>query len=252
MTTIFFLYSRATKGGGAVLKSTSSGGGTTATSSSGGGTTATSSSGGGVSTSTQSGGGTTQTSSGGGDHRHTLFTDTGMTVPAPTSWRLFDVYTGIGTYSTMSLPSDTPGSVATYSSSGNHTHSITLPAHSHSFSTPSHTHNVTIENHQHTVAIPNHTHDIDIPDHTHEIEHGIFKLSEKPTAVTIKVDGQVIPYTQTSATSLDLVPYLSRDSNGKIRRGEWHTVEITPNNLGRITAQITNQFFIQSRGGGDY
>lgn len=225
---VFLLYSRATKGGGAVVKSTSSGGGTTRTTSSGGGTTRTTSSGGGTSTSTQSGGGTTQTSA---------------------VWE---------SLSTINIKSNQP----TQEGGGHihwigipleafkHSHNISIPAHTHNFSTPNHTHSVTIPNHTHEITIPNHTHEINLPDHNHEIEHGIFKLDRLPTKVTIKVDGNTVPHTALSGDSIDLIPYLERDSENRVKRG-WHTVEITPDDLGRINAQLMVQFFMQSRGGVD-
>ncbi len=149
--------------------------------------------------------------------------------------------------------------ISTLGASGNHNHNVSIPSHTHSFDVPNHSHNVTIQNHSHTVNIPNHTHSIDIPahrhditlpDHTHEIEHGIFKLSRKPSRVTIKVDGNVVPHTALSGDSIDLIPYLSVDSEKRVNRG-WHTVEITPNDLGRINAEVMTQFFMQSRGGVD-
>lgn len=246
---MFFIYSRAVLGGGAVVSSTksggattatsSSGGGTTATSSSGGGTTATSSSGGGVSKSTLSGGATTQTSS---------FTSPTFFVYSSTKLPL----TG-ATFDNHTHAVNIDGEL-------NHAHNVSIPAHSHNFDVPSHTHNVivpnhshdvTIPNHTHSVSIPAHTHDITLPDHTHDIEHGIFVLNRLPTKVTIKVDGNTVPYTAISGEKIDLIPYLEKDSSGMVVRG-WHTVSITPNDLGRITAQLTNQFFLQSRGGGSF
>ena len=160
------------------------------------------------------------------------------------------------------------GDVYTQGSSGNHTHSVTIPSHTHSFDIPNHTHtvtvpshshevtipahshNVTIPDHTHDIELPNHTHEIELPNHTHEIEHGIFKLNRTPSAVTIKVDGAVVPITATSGDSINLIPYLSMDSENRVQRG-WHTVEITPNDFGRINAQLMVQFFMQSRGGVD-
>src|SRR5690606_4837450 len=115
---------------------------------------------------------------------------------------------------------------------------------------PNHTHEINIPNHTHEIDIPAHQHDITLPDHTHEIQHGIFKLDRTPSKVTIKVDGNVVPITATSGDSIDLIPYLALDSENRVQRG-WHTVEITPNDLGRINAQLMVQFFMQSRGGVD-
>jgi hypothetical protein len=210
MEVIYFIYSRAIKGGGAVLKSTSSGGASTQTSSSGGG----------VSTSTASGGSTTTTSGA------SSYVDGFVLTTTPVEGEY-----GLPAYE-------------------NHMHRLNTIhlQHSHSVSIPAHTHNFSVPNHSHTVNIPAHTHNVQLEDHTHEIEHGIFKLDRLPTAVTIKVDGNTVPYTQLSGEDIDLIPYLATDNEGRVVRG-WHTVEITPNDLGRIHAQLMAQFFVQSRGG---
>jgi phage minor structural protein len=119
---------------------------------------------------------------------------------------------------------------------------------------PSHTHD--LYNHKHEIEIDNHSHGMEhthiIPEHTHEIEHGIFEYDDIASSVTVKVDGNAVSgLTSTSTTDYSIVNYLDKDSNGKILRG-WHKVEITPNDLARITAAVTKQIFVQSRGGGDY
>lgn len=223
---IYFMYSRATRGGGALVKTTKGGGATTATSSAGGG----------VSTSTASGGGSSQTSSAGG----------GTTVSSSISSPTFFAYTS----NPVGGPSPEYAShihAINVTEEMNHSHAVTVPNHSHTVNIPSHTHNFNVPNHSHDVSIPNHHHEIELPDHNHDIDHGIYKLDRLPTAVKIKVDGNVVPHTATSATALDLVPYLNRDDEGKVSRG-WHTVEILPNDLGRINAQLNLQTFIQSRG----
>ena len=260
---------KATKGGGGTTRSTTDGGGTTRSTTSGGGATPTSSSGGGVAKSTASGGGTSQSSAAGGDHRHMVFSHSGG-IGAPTDgYQLFYApRNSNGTAAGALIISGAAGDVYTQGSSGNHTHSVTIPSHTHSFDIPNHTHtvtvpshshevtipahshNVTIPDHTHDIELPNHTHEIELPDHTHEIEHGIFKLNRTPSAVTIKVDGTVVPITATSGDSINLIPYLSMDSENRVQRG-WHTVEITPNDFGRINAQLMVQFFMQSRGGVD-
>ncbi|PEY46802.1 hypothetical protein CN356_31495, partial [Bacillus cereus] len=89
-----------------------------------------------------------------------------------------------------------------------HTHSVSIPDHSHQISIPNHTHEISIPNHTHTVEIKDHMHTITLPDHIHQIEYGIYKLSERPSIVTIKVDGNVVPVTSTSAENVNLEPYL--------------------------------------------
>lgn len=229
-TSAFRAYSKATKGGGA----------TTATSSSGGGTTATSSSGGGVSTSTASGGGTSTSSASGGNHYHVMFNPVGD-VPGTHEGHEFRARTVGGGDALLNLNAPFVD-IFTYGASGDHTHTFSVPSHSHDFSIPNHSHNVTI---------PNHSHDLTLPDHTHEILYGIFE-GETPTAITVKVDGNTIPSLGTNVNDVDLIPYLSKDSEGKINRGTWHEVTITPNKMGRITANIAAQVFLQSRGGGNY
>src|SRR5690606_17646390 len=166
LTIEFRIYSRATKGGGAVIKSTASGGGTTATSNSGGG----------VAKSTESGGATTRTSSGAinwMDGIPAMFTGTEIEETDGTHYHLI------------------PG----ISNLGNHTHSLQIPSHTHSFNIPNHTH---------SVNIPDHSHEFKIPNHTHEVENGIFTRDRMPTAVTIKVDGNVVPHTALTGENIDL------------------------------------------------
>ncbi|MNC54618.1 hypothetical protein D3C75_1041090 [compost metagenome] len=109
--------------------------------------------------------------------------------------------------------------------------------------------------HYHVFNIPAHSHEMPhthiIPEHTHEIEYGIFS-GPSPTAVGILVDGNLVPGSSTSSNELDLSSYLSKDEEGKIKRGQWHTIEIVPNSLGRVVASVVTQIFVQSRGGGSY
>lgn len=229
----FRAYSQATEGGGAIVESTSSGGGTTRTTTSGGGTTVTSSSGGGTSTSTQSGGGSSQTSSQNSPYPILQF-DSGLDQegdPAPAGRH----------FHTITVPTDTL----------NHTHSVNIPSHTHDFSTPNHTHNVSIPNHSHDVTIPSHTHDITLPNHTHSIKHGIYELSQTPSNVTIKVDGNTVSFSGTTGDRIDLIDYIDKDSNGKITRGR-HEIELLPNALARIEAELIFRVFIRSRLGGTY
>lgn len=104
--------------------------------------------------------------------------------------------------------------------------------------------------HKHSITLGNHTHNVVIPPHTHEIEHGIYELETIPTSVTVKVDGNVVPVTNTSVDRLNLVDYMSKE-NGKITRGR-HEIEIIPNGLARIEADVILRVFIQSRLGGVY
>ena len=146
-------------------------------------------------------------------------------------------------------------------------HEHTIPNHTHNFShyhaittliipplevnVPDHGHNVCIPGHSHSVSIPSHTHGVIIPDHTHQIVYGIF---EGTTArkVTIRVDGNEVPASETSKREIDVSAWLTKDDNGKITRNSWHEIQIVPDQLTRIEANLFAQVFIQSVGGGDY
>jgi phage minor structural protein len=112
--------------------------------------------------------------------------------------------------------------------------SISIPAHSHPFS----------------INIPAHDHpfSISIPGHVHPITYGLFKNPNLPSSIQIKVDGNVVNYNSLEGENLDLTPYLEKDSGGKIARSRWATIEITPNDLAKIRANLFVQMFIQSRG----
>jgi len=69
--------------------------------------------------------------------------------------------------------------------------------------------------------------------------------------VTIKVDGKAIPVSS-PGQDINIIPFLSVDSGGKVQRNTWHTVEIVPNRMTRVVANIFMQIFTNSRGGGDY
>ena len=146
-------------------------------------------------------------------------------------------------------------------------HSHSLPAHTHAMGhfhrlasftipamtlqIPAHGHNVKIPGHSHSVGIPSHTHTITLQDHTHAIEYGIYE-GGRARSVTIRVDGTEVPASEITKREIDVAQWLSKDGNGRIRRGTWHEIEIVPDNLTRIEANLTAQVFVQSVGGGDY
>lgn len=231
-------YSRATKGGGAVISGgTTSGGGAYVSGSStqsGGGTT--------VGSTSQSGGGAT--SSANGSHRHRMFIDqTDFVGPVNTNPRLYSAY-GQGF---LKFESTNTNDIYTEQAADNHTH--TVPAHTHDFSVtvPSHSH-------QFSINIPNHTHDFQValPDHTHEIDYGIWEDSKTPTRVEVKIDNNVVAtLTGTNADRFDIVEYLYND-DGIVTRG-WHTIEIKPIGArARFVGQCTIYGFIGATEGGEF
>ncbi|WP_222594284.1 phage tail spike protein [Halolactibacillus miurensis] len=212
-TKAFRAYSEATGGGGATVKSTSSGGGTSTSTSSGGGT----------SKSTSSGGGSVQSSG------------------LANGWE------------TTLIPYVTGDDFPYFDSP--HKHGVTIDLadfqHHHTTDLPAHTHDFDVPNHTHDFAVPAHTHDIDLPDHTHDINHGIYELNETPSNVTIKVDGNTVSFSGTSGDRIDLIDYIGKDSDGKITRGR-HEIELLPNDLARIEAELIFRVFIRSHIGGNY
>lgn len=126
---------------------------------------------------------------------------------------------------------------------GGHTHALTTE-HYHEVTLPDHTHFV--KDHTHDFSVPNHSHGFSVPNHDHEIEYGIYQ-GPVPTAVVVKVDGNIIPGLGLSEDSVDIVQYLAKSGGGKIERG-WHEMEIVPDDLGRVEATLHLQLFIQSRG----
>jgi len=275
----------ATTSGPSSTSTTSAGGGTTETT--GPSSTSTTAAGGGLTSSTAAGGGTSTTTAAGGGTSTTTAAGGGQT-SAPGAWALFPPQALPGDFMNLSgehnhgIPPGTQlmtvgGGAVTFMPSGGHVHSMysvnhthTVSDHTHTVVIPNHTHSVAIPDHVHLVVLPDHahgmdhTHDVTIPDHTHgmdhthtipahthDIEYGIFE-GPTPTAVTVKVDGNVVPGLGTSADEVDIIPYLAKDSGGKIQRGTWHTIEIAPNSLGRIVATVLTQIFVQSRGGGNY
>lgn len=122
-----------------------------------------------------------------------------------------------------------------------HEHNVTFPDHTHSI-------NFSIPDHDHSVNIPSHSHSYSIPDHTHSISHGIYE-GGRATAATLVVDGKPVNVTE---KEVDIIPYLEKGQDGKIVRGRWHTVEVVPDKLTRISANLFIQLFVNSRGRGDF
>ena len=232
----FRAYSKAIKGGGAMVGTTSSGGYTASSTSSGGGS---------VQGGTSQAGGATQvgsTSGGAGDVKVKLFD----VVQGPIEDRQPQVLKGSDGWNIFAPTNYTNGSFYSHGSTGNHTHNVTmnLPAHSHSFS-------VNIPAHSHSFTVPAHTHSVTLPDHSHEIEFGIYEHTDRADRLKIVVDGEVTTLTNTNINFVDLIPYLRKDDSGLITKGK-HSIEITPNKLAHIAAQVTCRVFIRSQVGGEF
>lgn len=236
-------YFRATSKGNvsspqSVSSSTSSSGGASvqsATSSSGGASV--------QSATSEAAGQSTQTSSANGSHRHRFLKLNTKVGPWQTEGGWYQAH---GSNFVELKVDPNAGDLYTEEAADNHSHTVSTPAHTHnvSITIPSHTHNVSIN-------VPAHTHQVSItiPGHTHEIVYGIFEYERLPSKLTIKVDGKAIPINETSFERFDIVPYLNKDSDGKVTRGR-HTLEITPDDLVRLEIQVILRVFIQSQLGG--
>lgn len=121
----------------------------------------------------------------------------------------------------------------------NHQHSLNGHVHnlgSHTHSLNGHTHSVSVSNHTHTVDIDAHSHTIE--GHTHGITYGIYE-GTTPTTCTVYVDGTAVAaLTNTGAFINADIAGAFLKSGGKIVRNAFHTVEIRPNTLGRISAHL--------------
>ena len=132
-----------------------------------------------------------------------------------------------------------------------HMHEVTIYDHIHEVTLYDHTHEVTLYDHTHTVETPDHTHSITLGDHTHDIVYGIYTGSTARN-VSIRVDGSSVPTSDVENNEIDIVAYLAKDNSGKITRGTWHEIELVPDGLTRIEANLFVQTFVTSYSGGNY
>ena len=244
----FRAYETGAAAGGGDARTTLEGGGSTQTSQSGGQTTVTvpsrttrveMSSGGPV----DSDGGSVSHTSSDGNHRHSATLRGGM---SGHGHKLTGSTTQTG--GLVSTPDQTVSGNTGYA--GSHDHDMT---HHHSIT---HEHvipsaQLEIPGHTHDVNVPSHSHSFTILSHQHEIVYGIFE-GGMASGVTIKVDGVEIPADQVSGSEIDVIPYLRKNSDGRIVRGTWHEVSIVPNDLTRVQANLFVQTFVTSYTGGTY
>lgn len=178
-------------------------------------------------TTTQAAGQSTQTSSANGTHRHRVLKFDSVIDHKWSEDLTANVFYGFNRDMPIYIQgSSRPGDIYTEQAADNHTHSVT---------TPSHTHNLSVT----------------IPAHTHDIHYGIYEDNDVADRVTITVDGNVIPGTDTNKERFNIVEYLSKSNDGTINRG-WHEIIMTPNKRARIEAQITMRVFIKSQLGGEF
>jgi phage minor structural protein len=234
-TTYFRGYTKGSAAGGADIRSsTTQGGGSFVQ-----GSTV-------QSKSTESGGGSVETTSNVDHHSHMVFASNGTsnsTDPAIPFYP-FVAKTSSGQTISLEIPSLGANNLYTYSADGGHSHSVSYPPHSHGFS-------VTIPG----INIPEHDHDfsVTLEDHEHTQIYGIYKHSTLPTSIEIKVDGVTIPENDLSGENIDIAPYLSKDSDGRITRNAWHEITLRPTDeLALINATLIQRLFISNHIGGVY
>ncbi|CAM3728850.1 phage tail spike protein [Mesobacillus zeae] len=118
----------------------------------------------------------------------------------------------------------------------NHAHPVTTKAHSHPFQ----------------IQLDEHTHgmEISIPDHVHPIDYGIWEYDQLPSKLAVKVDGNLVSFDSLEG-EINIIPFLRKDSEGRVTR-DYHTIEVKPDDLARVSLIVRNRFFIQSRSGGNF
>ncbi len=283
----FRAYSKATEGGGEEtisdesatidVTSTESGGSVETTSEAGGGTTTTTGAGGSTVTTTSAGGGTvstTQNNQSTTSGASSIITTENADVFIQIGNIIID---GNGTYDLPTSPAlegtefyHTHASLSHgheiiidghchnmehYHIIDGHNHIIILPDHFHQLYLddhfheiylPDHEHRILIPAHKHNITIPPHQHKIKLPSHEHAIEPGIYFFG-KPKSFEIIVNGKSKQVVASNEGEIDITNYLL-GSDKKIARGQWHTIEIKPNDLAYVSATLFVQGFVQSRG----
>lgn len=145
---------------------------------------------------------------------------------------------------------------------GNHTHKFSHRHNMQHYHDLSHSHTIgsfeiDIPGHTHEVSIPAHEHSFTLLNHTHDIVYGIYE-GGIASGVSISVDGNAIPADKLldengyPVAELDVVGYMATDGDGRITRGTWHEVLLTPDSLTRIEAFLFVQTFVRSYSGGEY
>ncbi len=134
--------------------------------------------------------------------------------------------------------------IAARTGRSNHTHTTT----DHTHTTPDHTHPA----HSHTVTIGDHTHSTPahqhaLPDHAHTLSYGIHE-SSAPATVRVYLDDVLVTELNDAlyVSGFDLLPYIPKDSNGRVREG-YHTVKVataTEAATGRVAGVVFAKQFL--------
>lgn len=95
-----------------------------------------------------------------------------------------------------------------------------------------------------------HYHTVNLPTHTHGITPGIYRLGDEPTGATVNIGSGTYTFNGT-ADERDITEYLIGE-DGKIPRGTYLPIQVTPSGLAYIVISVAAVGFIQSKTGGNY
>lgn len=116
-----------------------------------------------------------------------------------------------------------------------HEHTFYVPSHSHDYSFGGHYHSFSVPEHYHSFTVPAHSHSFTVDSHSHGITNGIF-TGTRPSIVTVRVNGRNVGSYSSNQSNINITSYMNI--------GQWNSVELIPNILGRIDATIFNQAMI--------
>jgi len=136
-----------------------------------------------------------------------------------------------GAYILVNLEADVnTNHIYTFSTSGNHAHSI--GNHSHSIGNHSHT----IGDHSHTVSISDHSHTVSIGNHSHNIIYGVYEAPFSLGQMNVYVDGVLRTSSINSKSIIDLTSFIQLKG--------WHQILITSPFLNRFSASLIIKSYI--------
>lgn len=110
-----------------------------------------------------------------------------------------------------------------------------------------HTHSLNSISHSHKYSVPSHAHELTIPSHYHEITPGIYKFGDAKN-FSIYVNGKYKATFEGTSTEIDITNFLLSETEAKIPRGSWLSMEVRPDDLAYISIDLIFQGFVQSRG----
>lgn len=117
-----------------------------------------------------------------------------------------------------------------------HEHKVTFPEHSHDFEIPEHSHDF---------EIPEHSHELEIPPHKHDIEYGIYE-SLFPSNIRIRINGTDYSKYLGAKTGVFNKDRDNIDITPLLKVGQWNTITISSDTLGRIDASVFIQALINT------